>query len=692
MKKNIKILAVLLAATMIASCGKESADITSSESVDDAGEETYSELEEGSVFTFGSYNGQDISWIVLSREGDSCELLAFDNIESLPVDSYRCRSWEDSDLRDWLRDDFFNEAFSDEEKKRIDDPDSFILNDPVYLLSSTDLNKYSEVIGQYEASEDWWLRSGITTVNDPGDIATATGEAVTNVADVTEEHGVRPAMHFYAGDDQEHLESNGDRFILWPEDDLADIGLGGRFRFGTYNGEPIDWIVLSKEGCYCEVIAVDVIDELPMDEDGNCTSWEDSSLNSWLNNEFYEDSFSDDEKMRLDVATDEGANISLLSEEELVSYSSFLAAHPASGEFWLMSDPDGTAAAASETGELLPDGKAVDETCGVRPVMMFYCGNNPYMFGEPTPTVTPIPTPTPTPTPVADPIDADEDQYAIVMDEIETIEAEHPGSCYQLEQERDRENDTCYWVLTSYYEETSHEHVIRNGEMSEIGTSSDEPTVMLSYEEITSIPFLVDTSESWRFGRNEIVDTIADGRYFGGVIGFSQDGTRMWLSIGTPIVLERSFVETLEVGDSIGYSVYGEELIVTDISTYGDTPFYSLSNGYFLSGDYCEDPENEYMVTGDNDCPCAFDPVIVEVPVSSSCTVTDTYDRLGTVEGYDEIEPTGNPILDSYWWYFQSNVPYGNVYASNGWYCSDGLAYPVVISGGEVVSINIEWR
>ena len=39
MKKNIKILAVLLAATMIASCGKESADVTSSESVDDAGED-----------------------------------------------------------------------------------------------------------------------------------------------------------------------------------------------------------------------------------------------------------------------------------------------------------------------------------------------------------------------------------------------------------------------------------------------------------------------------------------------------------------------------------------------------------------------------------------------------------------------------------------------------------------------------
>lgn len=35
----MKKLAVLLAATMIASCGKESADVTSSESVDDAGED-----------------------------------------------------------------------------------------------------------------------------------------------------------------------------------------------------------------------------------------------------------------------------------------------------------------------------------------------------------------------------------------------------------------------------------------------------------------------------------------------------------------------------------------------------------------------------------------------------------------------------------------------------------------------------
>jgi len=314
----------------------------------------------------------------------------------------------------------------------------------------------------------------------------------------------------------------------------------------------------------------------------------------------------------------------------------------------------------------------------------------------PTPVPTNAPTSTPTPTPVphpeADPIDADEDQYAIMMAQIDAIEEENAGSSYQIRNVYNRELGIYYWVLTAYYGDTSHEYVVRDGESIEVDESSDEPDVKLSYDEITSIPFLADTSESWLFGMSEIVDSIEDGRYFGRVIGFSEDGTRMWLSIGTPIVLERSFVETLEVGDSIGYSAYGEELTITEISSYGDVNSYSLSNGYFLSANYCEDPENELMVTGDNDCPFAGDPVIVEVPVSSSCTVTDTYDLLGTIEGYDEIELTGNPILDSYWWYFQSNSPYDGVYSSNGWYGCYGLAYPVVISGGEVVSINVEWR
>lgn len=322
----------------------------------------------------------------------------------------------------------------------------------------------------------------------------------------------------------------------------------------------------------------------------------------------------------------------------------------------------------------------------------------PFPTSTPTPIPSPSPTPRPTitpppPEPEADPIDADEDQYAIIMAQIDTIEAEHEGSFYQIQKVFHRNLDIDYWVLTAYYEDTSHKYVIKDGEIMEFDESSDEPWVMLPYDEITSIPFLVDTSNSWYFEMSEMVDSIEDGRYFGEVIGFSEDGTRMWLCIGKPIILEQSFVESLEVGDSIGVTIDGEELTIAEIYESGDgTPSVTLSNGWYMySYSYCEDPDTELIAMRD-DNPCFYDRVIVEVPVSSSCTLTDTYATLGTIEGYDEIELTGNPILDSYWWYFQSNVIYSQVYSSNGWYYCHGLAYPVVISGGEVVSINVEWR
>lgn len=125
----------------------------------------------------------------------------------------------------------------------------------------------------------------------------------------------------------------------------------------------------------------------------------------------------------------------------------------------------------------------------------------PFPTSTPTPIPSPSPTPRPTitpapPEPEADPIDADEDQYAIIMAQIDTIEAEHEGSFYQIQMVFHRNLDIDYWVLTAYYEETSHKYVIKDGEIMEFDESSDEPWVMLSYDEITSIPFLVDTSNS----------------------------------------------------------------------------------------------------------------------------------------------------------------------------------------------------
>ena len=86
--KKTKVLAFLMAATMLASCGKTPVEESPSSASDttmvsdpsvsimDVGEGTYTDLEVGSVFSFGTYNGQAINWIVVSKESDSCDTIS----------------------------------------------------------------------------------------------------------------------------------------------------------------------------------------------------------------------------------------------------------------------------------------------------------------------------------------------------------------------------------------------------------------------------------------------------------------------------------------------------------------------------------------------------------------------------------------------------------------------------------------
>jgi hypothetical protein len=714
--KKTKVLAFLMAATMLASCGKTPVEESSSSASDttmvsdpsvsimDVGEGTYTDLEVGSVFSFGTYNGQAINWIVVSKEFNSCELLALDCIDVLPFAEEECRSWRESDLRDWLVNDLYVNAFSSEERMRIDIPDIETMpelheDDVIYLPSVDDLSRYSDLLEEYPASEDWWLRSGVAYLRDLGDICTAEGEALENETDVTEAHGVRPAMHFYAGNDQGHLEHNGERYFenyrLWPSDDIANIPAGALLRFGTYNGEPVDWIVLSKDGIYIEIVTMDVIAELPLDEDGEYGSWDDATLNSWLNSDFYEDAFDEDEKARIEAAhyyaTEEEANVYLLSEEDLASNSYMLANNPASGEFWLMSDTDGvdgTSDVSSEGGTLLPDGRAVDETCGVRPVMKVYCGADRVMLGEITPT------PVPVQEIEGDPMDADEDQYAIFMGKIDEIEAEFPGSSYAI---IGRSGD--YYMLIAASDSGVHFYVIRNGEIMETESDIDlEAVTLSSYEGIRSMPYL-GVSDPWYY-HSEYVDSLEDGIYYGSMYAMSEDGTSIYVVAGHAVTFDRSYMETFSEGDQITYIRNGVEWVNTidHISEYTDDngtvhrTYWLDDSDLWISDDYDGNPDIMMLMSSSGN-PCREYNYIVELPVSSSCVVTDTFHILVDLPEYEDQVPTGNPLFDSYWWYVSySNDMNGSVTYTNGWYECHGLLYPIELRNGEVVRINIEWR
>ena len=97
--------------------------------------------------------------------------------------------------------------------------------------------------------------------------------------------------------------------------DYASAEIGDSVLFGTYeqdneisNGtEPIEWIVTDKNELGMKLISMYCLDAKPYSTSYSASSWEDSYLRSWLNDEFFRTAFSDDEQKMIlttDVTAD----------------------------------------------------------------------------------------------------------------------------------------------------------------------------------------------------------------------------------------------------------------------------------------------------------------------------------------------------------------------------------------------------
>lgn len=80
---------------------------------------------------------------------------------------------------------------------------------------------------------------------------------------------------------------------------------------------PVSWMKLSDANGKTVLISEKIIDCRQFDK--SSTEWRQSDLRAWLNNEFYNECFSAEEKLRI-IADSEGDNISLLSLEDYVRY------------------------------------------------------------------------------------------------------------------------------------------------------------------------------------------------------------------------------------------------------------------------------------------------------------------------------------------------------------------------------------
>ena len=101
----------------------------------------------------------------------------------------------------------------------------------------------------------------------------------------------------FIDDDDENGKAEADDFVLNLDDvKVGDIITLGRYPQNDDDPEPIEWIVLQKEGKRAFLLSKYVLDAIPYEESHDKVTWEECTLRAWLNDDFYYDSFSSAER------------------------------------------------------------------------------------------------------------------------------------------------------------------------------------------------------------------------------------------------------------------------------------------------------------------------------------------------------------------------------------------------------------
>lgn len=112
--------------------------------------EIYNLFGESDVVYFGKYNGNPIAWQILETKEHQVLLISKDVIDEMAYNTeFKTVEWENSSIRKWLNDEFYNN-FDENEKEKI------ILNseDKIFLLSDRDFKNYKKI---KNSNKSWWL-------------------------------------------------------------------------------------------------------------------------------------------------------------------------------------------------------------------------------------------------------------------------------------------------------------------------------------------------------------------------------------------------------------------------------------------------------------------------------------------------------------------------------------------------------
>lgn len=294
----------------------------------------------GDIVQFGAYeqdavlsNGYEaIDWVVLDRQDGKVLLLSRYCLCGVSGESFV--TWESSEERTWLNDNFYNMSFSTAQQQNIctttihtpdnsntGTPGGNDTEDKIFVLSVEEVEQYflsdigSNSLGvysvagyymegpdtylPYEGSPCWILRT-------PGDrsgySATVDFHGFINTQIIASVKTMRPAMWV-------KFES----VSTPPPDPMSmvpslstNITVGDVVKYGSYeqdnnqaNGnEAIEWIVLDKQDGKAFLISKYCLDSRRYNPDAFIT-WENCELRNWLNAEFYNCAFSEVQRQNI---------------------------------------------------------------------------------------------------------------------------------------------------------------------------------------------------------------------------------------------------------------------------------------------------------------------------------------------------------------------------------------------------------
>ena len=258
-----------------------------------------------------------------------------------------------------------------------------------------------------------------------------------------------------------------------------------------------------------------------------------------------------------------------------------------------------------------------------------------------------------------------------------------------------------YWMLAAGYSDGStvvyktEDSAVVPAEDNEISDNAQyyAETTVIPYEQFKDYPCIIDMD---LYGAPyEITESIPDGFYYGEALAFSMDGNYALVQYGKGVIYTEDEYNALSVGDTVTYPGWdGEDHIATVISVDDGWVTFDDSDVWFVQGAYTPDPTQYCLLTYSDNPLYSYEGVAL-LPISDECEVTDTFGMLYTdLEWTDyNLEPkTGEPLLDSFYFYLETHVPFASHYVSNGWMETYGLLYPIVVTDGQVTVLNIEWR